>query len=146
MGTPCKLSDKDKKRIIADRVNGAAYREIADKYHVSVTTIKRVCDADPDTAKRVTEKKEQNTMDMLAFLDSQKGRVQVLLEHIVEAMDNQDKLNRTNPRDLATALGIIIDKYLGNAPKNAQHVEDDGFLKALKSTAAEDWKNGNAEQ
>lgn len=140
-----KLSDKQRKQIIADRVNGQLYKQIAEKYNVSETTVRNVCKNDPKTAERCADKKEQNTLDMLAFMDAQKGKAQELIRHIIEALDDPDKLAKTNARDLATALGIIIDKFTANAPKYEANAPDDGFMKALKKTAAEDWKNGGTE-
>jgi len=136
-----KLTDKTRKRIITDRANGMTERQIAAKYGVSQTTVHNTLKNDPTTVQIVSEKKEANTMDMLAFMDSQKGKAQQLIQHIIEALDDPEKLARTNPRDLATALGIIADKFLDNTPKAAQAVQDDGFLKALKGTAADDWKD-----
>ena len=66
---------------------------------------------------KITEKKEQNTLDMLAYMDGQKPKIQQLLANIVEALDDPTKLARANVRDLATAYGIIYDKITASAPK-----------------------------
>lgn len=136
-----KLSDKDRKQMIAERANGKSYKQIADNHHVSETTARNVCKGDPKTAELCAAKKEANTLDMLEFLNLQKGQAQETVKNILEAINDPDKLARTNPRDLATALGIIIDKFLNNTPQRAAAVQDDGFLKALKSSAAKDWED-----
>lgn len=120
VGKPGKLTDKDKKRIIVERAEGASLSKLADKYHVSKTTISRVCTGDPETQKRVTAKKEQNTIEMLAYMDAQKGRAQKLLSQIIEALSDPEKLARANVRDLATAYGIIADKFIGAAPTGSE--------------------------
>lgn len=117
-----KLSDKDRKRIIADRASGMIYRQMAERYHVSITTIKRVCNGDPETAKKVKAKKEANTLEMLAYMDAQKGKAQELLSKILEALGDPDKLARANVRDLATAYGIIADKFIQTAPTGGDDV------------------------
>lgn len=117
-----KLSDKDKKRIIADRASGMIYRQMAEKYHVSITTIKRVCQGDPETAKKVNAKKEANTLEMLAYMDAQKGKAQALLSKIIDVLGDPDKLARANVRDLATAYGIIADKFIQTAPTGGDDV------------------------
>ena len=122
-----KLNDRDKKRIIADRVEGMSFRKIAEKYNVSAKTIQNVVKADKDFLEKSTRKKEQNTLDMLAYMDGQKGKIQHLLANILEALDNPEKLARTNPRDLATAYGIIYDKIMASAPK-----ENDDILAKAK--------------
>lgn len=136
-----KLSDRDRKQIIAKRVNGASLGDLAKEYHVAKSTILRIVNANPQAERLATAKKEQNTLDMLEFLNLQKGQAQETVKNILEAINDPDKLARTNPRDLATALGIIIDKFLNNTPQRAAAVQDDGFLKALKSSAAKDWED-----
>lgn len=117
-----KLTDRDKKQIIADRVEGMSFRKIAEKYNVSAKTIQNVVKADKDFLEKSTQKKEQNTLDMLAYMDGQKGKIQHLLANILEALDNPEKLARTNPRDLATAYGIIYDKIMASAPKENDEI------------------------
>ena len=112
-----KLTDRQKKQMIVDRAEGMTFPRIAEKYGVSTTTAQRVIKGDPETVKMVQEKKEQNTLDMLQFMEEQKPKIQELLKHIVEALDDPVKLARTNPRALATAYGIIDDKITASAPK-----------------------------
>lgn len=111
-----KLSDKDRKKMILDRVSGMKYKQIAEKYHVSETTARNVCKSDPKIAERCANKKEANTLEMLAYMDAQKGKAQELLSKILEALGDPDKLARSNVRDLATAYGIIADKFIQAAP------------------------------
>lgn len=117
-----KLSDKDKKKIVVERVNGAKLQQIARKYHVSETTIRRVLKGDPKTAEKVESKKEANTLEMLQYMDAQKGKAQELLSKILEALGDPDKLARANVRDLATAYGIIADKFIQTAPTGGDDV------------------------
>lgn len=117
-----KLSDKDKKRIVMDRVNGHSLRKIAEKYHVSDTTVRRVLKGDPKTSEKVAAKKEANTMEMLQYMDAQKGKAQELLSKIINALGEPDKLARANVRDLATAYGIIADKFIQTAPAGGDDV------------------------
>lgn len=117
MAAQRKLTDRQRKQMIVDHAEGMAFREIGRKYGVSDTTVRRVCKSDPETSRIVAEKKEQNTLDMLAYMEGQKPKIQKLLANILEAMDDPAKLARTNPRDLATAYGIIYDKITASAPK-----------------------------
>lgn len=135
------LTDKQKKAMIADKASGMSFRKVAEKYGVSVYAVQLAVKNDPLFTQKITEKKEANTLDMLEFLNLQKGQAQETVKNILEAINDPDKLARTNPRDLATALGIIIDKFLNNTPQRAAAVQDDGFLKALKSSAAKDWED-----
>lgn len=113
-----RLTDKQRKQIIADRVNGLSFRQIAAKYGVSTKTVQRTIQNQPQVLQKATEKKEQNTLDMLSYMDTQKGKAQELLNNIILALNNPEKLAKANVRDLATAYGIIADKYIQLMPKD----------------------------
>lgn len=107
-----KLTDKQHKKIIAMYADCQNYSQVARKFGVSVNTIKRHVNGDPKAAKLVNEKKEQNTKDMISFLDEQKTSAQEFILMAMEALKDPDKLNRTGAQALATAMGIIIDKFM----------------------------------
>ena len=112
-----KLTDRQKKQMIVDRTEGMTFRDIGKKYGVSDTSVRRVCNSNPEMSRMVADKKEQNTLDMLAYMEGQKPKIQSLLANIVEALNDPEKLKRANVRDLATAYGIIYDKITASAPK-----------------------------
>lgn len=117
-----RLTEKQKKQIVADRINGMSFRKLADKYKVSTKTIQRTVKADEKVTQIATQKKEQQIQDMLAYMDAQKGEAQKLLTSIIEALSDPEKLARANVRDLATAYGIIADKFIAAAPKESEEV------------------------
>lgn len=106
-----KLTDKQRKKIIADRADGASLRALARKYHVSDTTIRRTLKNDPETAEKVARKKEENTAVVLAHMDKKQKTVCNLIDLYLDALTREDKLNRASVKDIATALGIVIDKF-----------------------------------
>lgn len=122
------LTDKQKKQIISERVKGASLGDLAKKYHVAKSTIARTCNRDPETVRKATAKKEQNTQEMLEYMDGQKGKAQELLTRIIEALGDPEKLARANVRDLATAYGIIADKFIQTSPK----ANDEALRKAAE--------------
>lgn len=107
-----KLTDKEKKQIVADYVDCENYREVARKHKRSVETIRRVVKADKDIRKKVTQKRKENTKDTLTFMEEQKDKIQNTLEALLLAM-NYKAINldeKATIRDLAMAYGIILDK------------------------------------
>ena len=112
-----KLTDKQHKEMIRRYAETGNLSQVAREYGVSVTTVKRHVDGDSETLSIVNRKKEENTLDMLQYMEGQKPKIQKLLANILEAMNDPAKLARTNPRDLATAYGIIYDKITASAPK-----------------------------
>lgn len=117
MAAQRKLSDKQHKDMIRRYAETGNLSQVAREYGVSVTTVKRHIDGDKHTLSIVNQKKEQNTLDMLAYMEGQKPKIQSLLANIVEALNDPEKLKRANVRDLATAYGIIYDKITASAPK-----------------------------
>ena len=71
----------------------------------------------PDSVQMCTQKKEENTLDMLKYMESQKGNAQNLLTNMILAMSDPAKLEKANVRDLATAFGIIFDKFTQASPR-----------------------------
>ena len=106
------LSDRTKKKIIADRLEGMSYRRLAEKYKVSRYAIQLAIQGDPDFTQKMTEKKEQNTKDMIEFLDEQKLNAQEFILLAMEKLKDPDKLDKTGIQSIATAMGIIIDKFM----------------------------------
>ena len=90
---------------------------LAAKYNVSVTTVRRTIANNPEAAEKVRQKKEQNDLDMLAYMDSRKNAAQDLVDAILTDMADPERRAAASFRELATALGILVDKFTATAPK-----------------------------
>lgn len=115
-----RLTDKKKKEIIADRADGMSIRQLADKYKVSTTTIQRVIKENPEVTQIVTQKKEENTADILAFMDGKKQDVCAIISLYLEYLQDLNKLDRASIQSIATSLGIIIDKFTQGADRKPE--------------------------
>ena len=112
-----KLTDKQKKKIIADYMENGNYRETARINSVAVDTVRRIIlknKNNQDFVKKSTEKKEENTKDILEYMDSivndQKEVIDLALKVLKEKLNNPDLF--TNIRDVAIVYGTIFDKSL----------------------------------
>lgn len=109
-----KLTDKQKKKIIADYVENQNYRETARINEVSVDTVRRLVLNDDEVVKTLTQKKQENTQSTIEYMQTQHESKKRILDKILKAIeekaDNVDMF--TNIKDLATAYGIILDKEL----------------------------------
>ena len=116
-GAISKLTDKQKKQIIADYIDLGNYRASARKNGVAPNTVKSLVMQDKETAQRCAEKKDQNTVEILEALAGQAPKViafcEASLDRLLEVLPQS-----RNVRDIATAVGIMIDKYTGIAPKH----------------------------
>lgn len=117
-----RLTDKQKKKMVADYLELGSYNAVAKKNGVSNHTVKRIVLETPEISKKVQQKKEQNTADILSHMESQKDEVIKVMDEYLAAMRDPAKIKRAGVVQLATALGIVIDKYTMTA-KNEQALQ-----------------------
>lgn len=156
-----RLTDEQKKKIIADYVESGSYRATAKRFGVSAMTVRSVCTGNTETVRKCTQKKEQNTADMLAYMESRKEQAKGIIDSYLEALADPEKLEKTPIQQIATAMGIVVDKFVtqpaesrlkekrleiellklesqikDNAPEEDA---EDNFLDALNASAREVW-------
>ena len=109
-----KLTDRQKKKIIADYVDNGNYSETARINGVNKSTVQRLISKNQEVQQKAQEKKEENTQDMLQYLESKKEDKKRVIELCFKALE--DKLASpdmfTSVRDIAMVYGIIVDKDL----------------------------------
>lgn len=131
-----KLTDKQRKKIIAERAEGLSIRALAKKYRVSDTTIRRTLGSDPKMAQKVAQKKEENTIAVLAYMDGKKKDVCDILDKLLEAVKDEEKIAKTPLAQLATTIGILIDKFTAAELSGRGNVNDENnLLTAIQSAA-----------
>lgn len=112
--TRTKLTDKQKKKIIADYMENQNYSETGRLNNVSNKTVERLVKNNEDVSNKVKEKKEENTKDILQYMDNiaekQKKIIDLSLDVLEEKLSNPDLF--TNIRDVAIVYGTIFDKAL----------------------------------
>jgi len=106
-----KLTDKQIKDIIAARAEGESYTKLAKRYNVSTNTIKNYCNSDDDFAQKCTQKKEENAKTVLEHMETETEVVCNIIDSYLTELANPKKLKNCKIKDIAIALGVIIDKY-----------------------------------
>jgi sarcosine oxidase gamma subunit len=132
-----RLTDKQKKKIIADYVQLQSYRAAARQNGVSDATVRKIVKGDPESSQKCALKKEENAQDMLSYMDSKKERVQEIIDVYLGALTDPEKLEGATLQQITTALGTLIDKWtvIDDRKKGDsfhQTVEDDPITKSLK--------------
>ena len=108
-----RLTDAEKKKIIADYVINQNYSETARLNNCSDMQVRRIVAKDEDLLKKVEDKKEENTQNMLEWFNSQYATKQRILNKLLKAIEEKSEDNDINTiKELATAYGIILDKEL----------------------------------
>lgn len=138
-----KLTDRQKKKIIADYVDNGNYSETARLNNVSDMTVKRLVENNEDVLKKVEQKKEENTQDMLSYLESKKEDKKRVIDLCFRALE--DKLATpdmfTSVKDIVTVYGIIVDKDLkfmemqNSKINNLEITKVDELLKEIKNAS-----------
>lgn len=132
-----RLTDRQKKKIIADYVELQSYNAVAKKNNVTHQTVKRVVTASPEFTKIAQQKKEENTADVLAYMDEHKDLVCSFIGKGLEMLNDPEKLAAANLSQITTAMGTLIDKWamIGGSP--ADTVKEDALSQGLKEMAEE---------
>lgn len=106
-----KLSDRQRKQIIAEYVEGdgrVSQRSLAKKYNVCLTTISKIL-KNKEVKQKCEDKKNENTRSMLEFLDEQKDTAQALMEKILSLSEKD--IEKANLRDKMGALKILSEVF-----------------------------------
>lgn len=130
------LTDKRKKKIVADYLEMQSINAVATKNKVSWSTVRSVLDQMGNIEEKLEQKKEKNTADILAHMDEKKDLVNQIIDKYLEALLEPEKIAKANPAQLTTALGTVIDKFTMARNERADaDEEDDPLTKALKEEA-----------
>ena len=132
-----RLTDRQKKKILADYVQTNNYCATAKINGVSTTTVKNIVLANADIVEKCEQKKEENTADVLAYMDSRKDLVCSFIGKGLEMLNDPEKLAAANLSQITTAMGTLIDKWgmIGGAPADTK--KDDDLSASLRELAEE---------
>lgn len=127
-----RLTDKQKKKIIADYVQLGSYNATAKVNGVSLNTVKKIVQGNADVAEMCNQKKEQNTADILDYMESHRDDVCKVLGICLGELKKAERYEKTPPQQIATTMAILIDKYtaFGGGPKD--ETEEDGLSQSLR--------------
>ena len=130
-----RLTDKQKKKIVADYVQLQSYRAAAKLNDVSDATVRKIVKEDPNSARLCAQKKQENSQDMLSYMESKREEAQNLLGLYLQAMADPDKIAEATLPQLSTAFGTIVDKFAMLGDQSNTDMPDDGLLDALNAAA-----------
>lgn len=111
-----------KKKIIADFAVTNNYSETARRNGVSDKTVKAYVEADPEFAEISERKAEQNTMDILAYMDAQCDRVCDIIDLALQVLPEKLR-DAKSASEVTTAMGTVIDKFSRQLPTQNIKVE-----------------------
>lgn len=106
-----KLTDKQRKQIIAEYVEGdgrVTQADLARKFSVSTVTISKILST-PEVKEKLTKAKNDNLLSMCEYIKTKADRVQHLIDIALETSDQQ--MREASLRDKMGAVKILIEKF-----------------------------------
>lgn len=107
-----RLTDRQKKKIVADYVQLESYNAVGKIHGVAATTVRKIVLADPQSQEKLAKKKEENAYDILAYMESQKNVICEIIGKGFVALNSSEKLAGASPSQITTAIGTLIDKMI----------------------------------
>lgn len=104
------LSEKKRRKILADWGLEGSYRAAAKKNNVSPSTVRRIVLADPVSAAAARDKKTC-ARDILSYMDGKRDTVCQIIGNGLEVLADPERMQEAKLRDIATMLGILVDKW-----------------------------------
>lgn len=132
-----RLTDRQKQKIVADYLETGSYRATAKINGVADGTVKRVVLECGDIEQKISQKKEENTADILAYMESQKAGICEVLGVCLEELKKPEKYEKTTPQQIATTMAILIDKYTAISGGPQDETEEDELSRSLRELAKE---------
>ena len=132
-----RLTDRQKKKIVADYLELVSYNAVAKIHGVSRQTVKNIVTSDTEIGHKLQQKKAENTADILAYMESQRGFVCEIIGKGLAVLNDEEKLREATPAQITTALGTLIDKWAAVSGSAADEIKEDGLSKSLREMAEE---------
>ena len=132
-----RLTDRQKKKIVVDYLENQSYSATARLNGVTHQTVKRVVQDSPDFSENLRRKKQENTADILAYMESKRKMVCDIIELGLSVLPEKIEQART-ATEVTTALGTLIDKFTAyKVTKWENSGDDDPITAALKEEATQ---------
>lgn len=107
-----RLTDRQKKRIIADYLQIGSYNAVSKIHGVSATTVKNIVLSSPDIVEKCEQKKEENTAEALEYLESRAEKMKEAIDLHLDALTTKEKIDAATLSQISTSFGTLTDKLL----------------------------------
>lgn len=131
-----RLTDKRKKKIIADYLELGSYNAAAEKNGVCGHTVKRLVSECPEISEKLEQKKKENTADILAYMEGKRKAVCEIIEVGLSVLPDKI-IAAKSASEVTTALGTLIDKWTAISGGPVDSAKEDELSKSLREMAEE---------
>lgn len=131
-----RLTDKQKMKIVVDYLETQSYSATARLNGVTHQTVKRVVQDSPDFSEKLQKKKEENTADIISYMESKREAVCEIIEKGLQVLPEKIE-NARSASEVTTALGTLIDKFTAFGKLPGESTKEDDLSKSLRELAEE---------
>lgn len=131
-----RLTDRQKKKIVADYLDTQSINLAAKRNGVSWDSAKKAIEEAGEIEKKLKAKKEQNTADIIAYMESKRQAVCDIIEVGLKVLPQKIQDART-ASEVTTALGTLIDKFTAFGSLPGDTAKEDELSKSLREMAEE---------
>lgn len=130
-----RITDKKRKKIIADYMELGSYNATGKMNAVSKDTVRRIILGCEGFDQMAQKKKEENTADILAYMESKRDKVTEIIGLYLDELLDVSQFKNLSPSQLTTALGTLIDKWaiIGSGPPDT--TKEDDLSQSLRELA-----------
>lgn len=131
-----RLTDMQKKKIVADYLDTQSINLAAKRNGVSWDSAKKAIEEAGDIEKKLEKKKQENTADIISYMESKRQAVCDIIEVGLKVLPRKIQDART-AADVTTALGTLIDKFTAFGSLPGDTAKEDDLSKSLREMAEE---------
>lgn len=132
-----RLTDRQKKKIIADYIQLGSYSGAGKLNGVARQTVKRIVMENADVSKKIQKKKEENTADIIDYMDKQRKDVCEVLGICLDELKKEGRYEKISPQQIAKTMAISIDKYTGIGGAVQDEAQEDALSRSLREFTGE---------
>lgn len=129
-----RLTDRQKKKIVADYLECQSINLAARRNGVSWDSARKAIDEAGEIEEKLEQKKQENTADIIAYMESKRQAVCDIIEVGLEVLPQKIQDART-ASEVTTALGTLIDKFTAFGSLPGDTAKEDDLSKSLREMA-----------
>ncbi len=106
-----RIEPERRMKIVADYAIEGSYRAAARKNSVSPDTVRRIVLENPELARKADEEKNARARDVVSYMQGKSDAVCEIIGSGLGVLSDPDRMKEAKLRDIATVMGILIDKW-----------------------------------
>ena len=106
-----RIEPERRMKILADYALEGSYRAAARKNSVSPDTVRRIVRENPEMERAADAEKNARARDVMSYMQGKADTVCEIIGNGLGVLSDPERMQEAKLRDIATMLGILIDKW-----------------------------------